>query len=68
MTFVTKKMFFLMKASLTKFKSSSILPLGLLPVVEKFMCSDAVQRDLVNIFGTIPVQYKVTMEMYKNNT
>ena len=32
---------------------------GLIPKADKFMFNDGAHRDMVNIYGTIPVPYKV---------
>ena len=37
--------------------------LGLIPKADKFMFNDGAHRDMVNIFGTIPVPYKVRTSM-----
>lgn len=36
---------------------------GLYPKADKFVCHDGVNRDMINIVGTIPVPYKVNMNI-----
>ena len=49
----------------SKFEESLTLPfyLGLIPKADKFMFNDGAHRDMVNIYGTIPVPYKVRTSM-----
>merc|ERR1712126_340489 len=39
---------------------------GLIPKPDKFIFNDGVTRDMVNIYGTIPVPYKVSKHVDQN--